>query len=303
MTATDAFKVSLNVPAVDLSLRVGREKVLEMTQRLGVEGVKRTCSMALGDTGITPLQHTSAYATFANGGKLTKPYAILEIFNSKGELIYSRERDEPEAPQVVSRKVAEGMNQMMQAVVLEGTAKRAQLDFTYSAGKTGTSSSYRDAWFIGFTGALVTGVWVGHDDFRPMHYNGGVTGGSLPATAWHNFMSVAHANRNIPAIPGLPLHPVQVAEQQRLAELKRTDPGLAQAQIAQSTQKKTSLMPDQTRDVLKRLADSMRRAGGVQATPASTTPDNSGASKGRPPEPKSKSGPERRAEGPGGTAQ
>ena len=62
-----------------------------MTQRLGVEGVKRTCSMALGDTGITPLQHTAAYATFANGGKLAKPYAILEIFNSKGELIYSRD--------------------------------------------------------------------------------------------------------------------------------------------------------------------------------------------------------------------
>ena len=304
MTATDAFKVSLNVPAVDLSLRVGREKVLEMTQRLGVEGVRKTCSMALGDTGITPLQHTAAYATFANGGKLSKPYAILEIFNSKGDLIYTRERDEAEAPQVVSRKVAEGMNQMMQAVVLEGTAKRAQLDFTYSAGKTGTSSSYRDAWFIGFTGALVTGVWVGHDDFRPMHYNGGVTGGSLPATAWHNFMSVAHTNRNIPPIPGLPLHPMQVAEQQRLAELKRTDPGLAQAQIAQSTQKKMSIMPDQTRDVLKRLGDTMRRASGVQATPASTTtPDGGDAPKARPPEPKSKGGPERRAEGPAGAAQ
>ncbi len=308
MTATDAFKVSLNVPAVDLSLRVGREKVLEMTQRLGVEGVKKTCSMALGDTGITPLQHTAAYSTFANGGKLARPYAILEIFNSKGDLIYSRERDEAEAPQVVSRKVAEGMNQMMQAVVLEGTAKRAQLDFTYSAGKTGTSSSYRDAWFIGFTGAMVTGVWIGHDDFRPMNYNGtGVTGGSLPATAWYNFMSVAHPNRNIPPIPGLPVHPVQIAEQQRLAELKRTDPGLAQAQIAQSTQKKTSIMPDQTREVLKRLANSMRRAGGMQATPASTTgtaPDSGGAPKPRPPEPKSKTAPgvpERRAEGLGGS--
>ena len=227
MTATDAFKVSLNVPAVDLSLRVGREKVLEMTQRLGVEGVKKTCSMALGDTGITPLQHTAAYATFANGGKLSKPYAILEIFNSKGDLIYSRERDEAEAPQVVSRKVAEGMNQMMQAVVLEGTAKRAQLDFTYSAGKTGTSSSYRDAWFIGFTGAMVTGVWVGHDDFRPMHHNGGVTGGSLPAQAWHNFMSVAHTNRNIPPIPGLPLHPDAGgrAAASRRAEAHRPRPG------------------------------------------------------------------------------
>ncbi len=66
-----------------------------MTQRLGVNGVRKTCSMALGDTGITPLEHTGAYAAFANGGKLAKPYAVLELFNSKGEMIYSRERDEP----------------------------------------------------------------------------------------------------------------------------------------------------------------------------------------------------------------
>ena len=96
----------------------------------------------------------------------------------------------------------------------------------------------------------------------------GVTGGSLPATAWHSFMSVAHTNRNIPPIQGLPPHPAQVAEQQRLAELKRTDPGLAQAQIAQATQKKISIMPDQTRDALKRLADPCA-APRQQATPAS----------------------------------
>ncbi len=82
-------------------------------------------------------------------------------------------------------------------------------------------------------------------------------------------MSVAHANRNIPPIQGLPPHPAQVAEQQRLADLKRTDPGLAQAQIAQATQKRSSIMPDQTRDALKRLADSMLRASGQQATPVS----------------------------------
>jgi penicillin-binding protein 1A len=272
MAAIDAFKVSLNVPAVALSLKVGREKVLEMTQRLGVVGVKKTCSMALGDTGITPLEHTAAYAVFANGGKLARPYAILEIFNSKGELIYDHERDEQSAPQVLSQKVVENMNLMMHAVVTEGTGKRAALDFTTVAGKTGTSTSYRDAWFVGFTGALVTGVWIGHDDFRPMYWSGasggGVTGGSLPAMAWHSFMSVAHNNRNIPQIPGLPLHPNQVAEQQRLAELKRTDPGLAQAQAVQAAPKRASIMPDQTRDVLKKLADVMRRANGETPTPA-----------------------------------
>ena len=270
LTVTDAFKLSLNTTAADLSLKVGRDKVLEMTKRLGVSGVRRTCSMALGDTGITPLEHTSAYAVFANGGKLSRAYAVLELFNSKGELVYSRERDEPPAPQVVSTRVVEQMNQMMLAVVQEGTGRRAILDFTHAVGKTGTSSSWRDAWFIGFTGALVTGVWVGHDDFRPMWLNGqGVTGGSLPATAWHAFMSVAHTNRNIPPIQGLPPHPVQVAEQARIAELKRTDPGLAQAQIAQASQKRSTIMPDQTRETLKRLADSMLRASGAQATPVS----------------------------------
>jgi penicillin-binding protein 1A len=293
---TDAFKVSLNTTAADLSFKVGRDKVLEMTKRLGVVGVKRTCSMALGDTGITLLQHTAAYATFANGGKLSRPYAVLELINSKGEVIYSRERDEPEAPQVVSRRVVEMMNQMMLAVVNEGTGRRAILDFTHAVGKTGTSSSWRDAWFVGFTGALVTGVWVGHDDFRPMWLGGGgVTGGTLPTQAWHAFMSVVHTNRNIPTIPGLQPHPVQVAEQQRLAELKRTDPGLAKAQLAHATQKRSSIMSDQTRDLLKRLAEALRRAGEQPpATPASDAPAAPKGPRAAPP-PAGKTG-EKRAE-------
>lgn len=268
LTLTDALRVSLNTTAAELSFRVGRDKVLEMTRRLGVEGVKRTCSMALGDTGITVLQHTAAFATFANGGKLSRPYAVLELVNSKGEVIYSRERDEAEAPQVVSRHVAEMMNQMLLAVVNEGTGRRARLDFTHVCGKTGTSSSWRDAWFLGFTGALVAGVWIGHDDYRPMRFRGrGVTGGSLPAQTWKAFMSVVHTNRNIPTIPGLKPHPVQVAEQQRLAELKRTNPGLAKAQIAHATQKRSTIMPDQTRESLRKLAELLRHAGAPETAP------------------------------------
>jgi penicillin-binding protein 1A len=159
----------------------------------------------------------------------------------------------------------------------------------------------------------VTGVWVGYDDFRPM---AGITGGSLPTQAWHSYMSVAHKNyRTIPPIPGLGLHPNQVAEQQRLIDLKRTDPGMAQAQMAQAAQRPSSLMPDQTKVALKKLADTMRQAAGVQPTPASATPASApapaasgasppaapGAPKARPPEPKAKPPtgfPERRAEVP-----
>jgi penicillin-binding protein 1A len=260
----DAFKQSLNTTAVDLSLKTGREKVIELTQRLGIEGVKKSCSMALGDTGITPLQHTGGLATFANGGKLAKPYAILEVFNSKGEIAYSRERDEPAAPQVIRPRVAEQMNQLMQLVVTEGTGKRAALDFTHSVGKTGTSSSYRDAWFMGFTGALVTGVWLGNDDYTKMN---NITGGSLPAQTWAGFMSVAHPNKDIPTIPGLTPHPAQIAEKQRLAEQRRLEPVVVGAQ-SDAPSRRTSIMPDPTREALKKLATALRKAGGVpEATP------------------------------------
>jgi hypothetical protein len=116
-------------------------------------------------------------------------------------------------------------------------------------------------------------------------------------------MQVAHKNyRTIPPILGLGMHPNQVAEQQRLNELRRTDPGMAQAQIAQATQKTSSIMPDQTRVALKRVADTMRQAAGVQPTPASTAPAAPIPPKGRPPEPKAKppaGAPERRADVPG----
>jgi len=123
----------------------------------------------------------------------------------------------------------------------------------------------------------------------------------VPATIWHSFMSVAHGNiKFIPQIPGLPLHPNQVAEQQRLSELKRVDPALAQAQIAQTAQKKTSIMPDQTRDMLKRLAETLRRANGQEAVPASTAPAappaNPPAERTRP----TTTAPDRRAEVPPG---
>ena len=273
-----ALAKSYNTVAAELSFAVGREKVIEMTQRLGITGVKKTCSMALGDGGITIIEHTGGIATFANGGKLAKPYGILDITTSKGDLLYSRERDEPEAPQVVQPKVAEQMNYMMQKVVEEGTGQAAKLDFTYSAGKTGTSTGPKDAWFVGFTGKYVAGVWLGNDDNRPMSGgSSGVTGGHFAAPIWHNFMAVAHTDMNIPPIPGIAIHPVQVAEQARIAELKRSEiaaGNITAATAADGTERPANAMPDQTRDALKKLAVALRKAGGLGDAPAPppTTP-------------------------------
>ncbi len=269
-----ALAKSLNTTAVALSYEIGRDKVVEFVNSLGVNGVRKSCSMALGDGGVTPLEHTGGFATFANGGKLAKPYAILEMVNSRGELVYSRERDEPPAPQIVKPEVAEGLNQMMQQVIEAGTGGRAKLDFTNAVGKTGTSSSYRDAWFMGFTGKYVTGVWLGNDDFRPTSR---VTGGSLPAQTWQSFMSVAHTDMNIPTIPGLRPHPVQVAEQQRLAALQLSDPSFNSARQNQTNT--TSLMSDRTRTVLKAISAELRKARGLTPPPEAPSDDEKTAPK------------------------
>jgi penicillin-binding protein 1A len=261
-----ALADSLNTVAAELSFAVGREKVIELTQRLGIRGIRKSCSMALGDYGITPLEHLGALATFANNGKSATPYAILEVFNSKGELVYSRERDEPPPAQLVTPEVAGQLNQMMQKVVTDGTGKAAALEFTNVVGKTGTSTGPNDVWFVGFTGKYVGGVWLGNDDNRPML--SGTTGGQKAAPIWHAFMSVAHTNMNIPTIPGLEPHPVQVAEQQRIAQLKISDPNYA-AQAEAGDQKSTSLMSEKARDALKTISTALRKAGGLPepATP------------------------------------
>jgi penicillin-binding protein 1A len=211
-----ALAKSINTIAVKLSLhpKIGRDKVLADLGKMGITHLKKTCSLALGDNGMTPLEHTGGYAVFASGGLEVRPYAVEEIRTIPGELIYNHDRDEPPRKQIFPREAVEQLNTMLQAVVLEGTGKKAQLDYTNSAGKTGTSSAYRDAWFIGFTGQYVTGVWIGNDDFTPMAR---VTGGSFPAETWHNYMMAAHDTDNIAQIPGLELHPVQVAERARIA--------------------------------------------------------------------------------------
>jgi penicillin-binding protein 1A len=271
-----ALAKSLNTVAAELSFAVGREKVIEMTQRLGIKGIRKTCSMALGDYGITPLEHTGGIATFASGGKKATPYAVLDLVNSKGELVYSRERDEPPPAQIVKPEVAAMMNEMLQKVVTEGTAKAATLDFTNSAGKTGTSTGPKDVWFVGFTGKYVASVWLGNDDNRPM--SSGTTGGHQAAPVWHDFMAVAHSDMNIPNIPGIDPHPMQVAEQQRIEALRASDPSAAEA-MAGEAGKSAALMSDAARDALVRIAGAMRKAAGLPepaakpAEPARKGPD------------------------------
>ena len=185
--------------------------------------------------------------------------------------VYNHDRDEPPRKQIFDKKVVAELNTMLQAVVLEGTGKAAQLDYTYSVGKTGTSSAYRDAWFIGFTGQYVTGVWLGNDDFTPMAR---VTGGSFPAQTWHAYMMAAHNTDNIPQIAGLPVHPVQAAEQARIAAAMAQN-AQANPEIAAPAPESVKDMSQATRQVLEKLSSMLKDARPLN--PSDARPDRAEA--------------------------
>jgi len=178
-----ALQMSYNVATVRLSEKIGRDLTIKMAHRLGINAkLDDKPSLALGSSGVSLINMTAAYVAISNGGFPVEPYGISSIVTEKGELIYTR-REQTATP-IASSKVIEDMNRMLEGVIAGGTGKKANIGRT-AAGKTGTSQDYRDAWFIGYSGGLTVGVWVGRDDNRPMRK---ITGGSIPAKIWGEFM-------------------------------------------------------------------------------------------------------------------
>ncbi len=204
-----ALTHSINTVAVKLMVDVGRKNVEATAHRVGLTGdIDPYPTMAIGTSSLTLLDMATGYATFAAGGKLAHPYAVLEIRKPNGELLYSHAANEKDAEQVDPYdKVAE-LNSMMHDVVMQGTATRAQLGYAPVAGKTGTNANFRDAWFLGFTAHNVTGVWVGNDDNTPMNSSRekAVTGGRVPAPAWKRIMDVAEFGLKPEGLPGVPMN-------------------------------------------------------------------------------------------------
>jgi penicillin-binding protein 1A len=129
------------------------------------------------------------------------PHAILEVRSGTGKLIWRYDRDGPKPHRVLPLHVAQDMIKMMNSVVENGTGRRARLDGIAVAGKTGTTNAYRDAWFMGYSGNYVCGVWFGNDDYTSTNR---MTGGALPAMTWHNIMAYAHEGIEIKPLPGIP---------------------------------------------------------------------------------------------------
>jgi penicillin-binding protein 1A len=195
-----ALALSLNTVSVRLTLEFGPANIARTAHRLGIAShLEPNASIALGTSEVSVLELTGAYAPFANGGFGTVPHVIESITAGNGKLLYAR--SEQTIGRIIDARYVAMMNEMMAQTLTIGTARGAQLAGWPAAGKTGTSQDFRDAWFIGYTAHLVTGVWLGNDDGTPTKH---VTGGSLPVDIWSRVMRTAHQGVPMASLPGAP---------------------------------------------------------------------------------------------------
>lgn len=204
ITLARAFAKSSNSVAAQLAVEVGPKNVVRTAHRLGIASdMLAVPSIALGSADVTPLELTGAYTPFANGGDGVVPYAIREIRTKSGHVLYRRKSSG--IGRVMSAENASEMTHLMVDTVTTGTGKAARLDERPSAGKTGTTQEFRDAWFVGFTADYVCGVWIGNDNNAPMLH---ATGGTLPARMFKAFMETAESG-----LPVKPLRSIELAPQ------------------------------------------------------------------------------------------
>ncbi|MDB5446275.1 MAG: penicillin-binding protein family [Phenylobacterium sp.] len=204
ITLQQALAQSINTVAARLADQVGRPNVAATAHRLGIlSQVNTDPAMALGTSQVSPLEMAQAYAPFANGGQRVAAYGLERIRTAAGAVVYQH-RAAPQ-PQVIANPPLSELNQMLHAVVASGTGVRAAIPGRDVAGKTGTTSDYRDAWFCGVTGNLATVVWMGRDDNSPMRR---ITGGSAPAELWRSVMTAAFKRLPTGAIPPGPPPPI-----------------------------------------------------------------------------------------------
>ena len=199
VTLKQALAMSLNTVAVRLTVEFGPTAVIRTAHRLGIASkLEPNPSIALGTSEVSPIELVGAMAPFANGGLAITPHVVERVRAATGKTLYTR------APQELGRIIdapyVAMMNSMMQETLLTGTAHKAELPGWQAAGKTGTSQDFRDAWFVGYTGHLVAGVWLGNDDSSPTKKT---TGGGLPVEVWSRFMRGAHQGVPVVGLPGL----------------------------------------------------------------------------------------------------
>lgn len=186
VTIRRALEVSINVPAIKVGQAIGLNKVIETCRLLGIKSpMEPVISLPLGAVDLTPLEMASAYSTFASNGWQSDTTFIVKVTDSSGNVLLD---NTPKPRQVLDPWAVASLNSVLQGVINEGTGVAAQIGRP-AAGKTGTTSSERDIWFVGYVPQLATAIWVGNDDYSPMGY--GATGGGFVAPIWRDFMDQA----------------------------------------------------------------------------------------------------------------
>jgi penicillin-binding protein 1A len=204
VTIKTALTRSINTVPVRISTITGRKPIADMAHKMGIRNdFPITRSLALGVIPVSVLDMASSFAVFANGGRRTPAFGITKITTLRGEVVYEPVR-EPDGEIVLARKTVDGMNEMLRNVITSGTGRRANVTGVPAAGKTGTTQSYRDAWFSGYTGNYVATVWFGNDNYSETNR---LTGGRLPAQTWQKFMEYAHTNIQINPLQGVDFTP------------------------------------------------------------------------------------------------
>ena len=210
VSLTKALAHSLNTVSVRLTLEVGPQAVVRTAHRLGIASkLEPNASIALGTSEVSVMELVSAYVPFANGGIAVAPHVIDKVRTAGGKLIYRAHN--PGLGRVIDERTAAAMNQMMQETLTTGTARKADTGGFPAAGKTGTSQEFRDAWFVGYTGHLVAGVWLGNDDSSPTKK---LTGSGMPVDIWSRFMKAAHQGLPMADLPGMAGRAYDPAQQQ-----------------------------------------------------------------------------------------
>ncbi len=181
-----ALMVSSNVCAARIIKEVGVHSVIQLARVLGITTpLERDYTISLGSNGVKLFEFVRAYGAFANGGYVVEPYAIERVEDSRGRVLYKGTGTK--TSHQLSSDTAAKMTAMLKTVITNGTGMGANIGKP-AAGKTGTTDDYKDAYFVGYTPDIVTGVWVGDDNNRKM---GGLTGGTIPAKIWKDIMTVA----------------------------------------------------------------------------------------------------------------
>ncbi|MEM7463567.1 MAG: PBP1A family penicillin-binding protein [Pseudomonadota bacterium] len=178
---------------------LGGERIEETARKMGITSpLVLNAPMVLGSNGLTVLEMATGYGTFMNDGHKLDTHAITLITDIQGKVLFDYREDKPEKVRALEERTVASMNRMLVQIPEWGTARRAALEGIRAAGKTGTTSAYRDAWFVGYTGNYVAAVWYGNDDYTPTRR---MTGGSVPAMTWQKFMTYAHQNIDLRPIP------------------------------------------------------------------------------------------------------